>query len=870
MQAPDGLPVETAVRFMAQHTFRTCLRRQWVHEDPQAPDAVAIRLGKRDYVLHPVDERLNAFQLALNELNCEIAVTFSADVAKVVAASLTPDAHVFSLTDSNHIQVVETMADLAHARIAQHACFIRDEHRIVIWADQVEELEETVQDFESKLVSYVMQRTLRPGFHSRSTTYSTLTSSPSTPKLPPSPSFTSLIQQEFIDEKAQDKELENAEAGALPAPARRRLPLNQSIYAGLSTSVVFVLLATTARPLLKECLLDGNWMRMTILAALPALACIYMFLSETAVGIVAQIFFPIGVTSSNTLFYSAIPSPRNITGVLPHMTVLMPVYKEDLVEVLAPTIESISRAIRTYELQGGTASIIISEDGLQLVDADEQEKRKDYYDRMNVAWVARPPSGRAGRFKKSSNLNVTHALSLRIEELMDERRPTGPQEVAAWTQVDEDRLYESTLQAALDEKNGEVWASGNVRHGEYILLIDSDTRVPPDCFLDAVCEMEAEPFLGLLQHQSGAFLAGAGYFETFMSFLTVIVNHMISFNVANGGSAPVMGHNCFIRWSAAQHQALNNPDNKVWDEGHVSEDYVLYMNLNASFLLSILPVTGSSPLTSLFASTRAGYITRWATYAHGEFREGVSLTCDEELNRWQKYAFGASEIMFNPIKSWLTKGPISMLFLRYLFGPTPLPTKLANCSYMSSYWAMAVGPPMILAFYFLQGNYAEVLSSAFVPAFQIIIAALFVYNACGTLAIIISRYRSQSATLFTASKEAILAIPCGLVFWAGLQFHVLTALLAHVTSYNITWSATKKEVETPTIQEEFPVVLKRHWLTFLLSIVIIAGVAVSATSIVPIQWRIEAPTIQFPILWVACAHLLYPILLNPAVMLWRF
>ncbi|GAA5824490.1 hypothetical protein JCM11251_000445 [Rhodosporidiobolus azoricus] len=846
MQGSEGLPVDTAVRFMAQHTFRTCLRRQWVHEDPQVPDAVAIRLGKRDYALHPIDERLATFQAALAELNCEIAVTFSAAVAKVVAASIAPGAHVFSLTDSNHVQVVETMADLAHARIAQHACFIRDEHRIVIWADQVEELEETVADFEQKLVAYVMQRTLRPGFHSRSTTYSTLTSSPSTPKLPPSPSFTSLIQQEYIDKKGQQKDLENLEAGTPSPPPARRLPLNHSIYAGLSTSVVFVLLATTARPLLKECLLDGNWMRMTILAALPFLACIYMFLAETSVGIVAQIFFPIGVTLANTLFFSGIPPPRNIIGPLLHVTILMPVYKEDLVEVLAPTIESISRTIRTYELQGGTASIIISGDGLQLVNEAEAEKRKDYYDRMYVAWVARPKDNRAGRFKKSSNLNVTHALSLRIEELMDERRLTGPTKVANWTQLDEDRLYEVVLQEALAEKNSEVWASGNIRHGKYILLIDSDTRVPPDCFLDAVCEMEAEPSLGLLQHQSGAFLAGAGYFENFMSFLTVIVNHMISFNVANGASAPVMGHNLFMRWSAAQHQALNNPENKVWDEGRVSEDYVMYMNL-----------------------TRAGYITRWATYARGEFCKGVSLTCDEELNRWQKYAFGASEIMFNPIKQWLTKGPISMIFLRYLFGPTPLPTKLANCSYMSSYWAMAVGPPMILAFYFLQGNYAEVLSSAFVPAFQIIIAALFVYNACGTLAIIILRYRSQSATLVDAAKEAVLAIPCGLVFWAGLQFHVLTALLAHVTSYNITWSATKKEVETPTIQEEFPVVLKRHWLTFLLSITIIVGVAVSSTSIVPIQWRVEAPTVLFPILWVACTHFLYPILLNPAVMLWR-
>lgn len=35
-----------------------------------------------------------------------------------------------------------------------------------------------------------------------------------------------------------------------------------------------------------------------------------------------------------------------------------------------------------------------------------------------------------------------------------------------------------------------------------------------------------------------------------------------------------------------------------------------------------------------------GYIIRWASYSQGGFKEGVSLTVDDELNRWQKYAYG--------------------------------------------------------------------------------------------------------------------------------------------------------------------------------------------------------------------------------------
>lgn len=71
-------------------------------------------------------------------------------------------------------------------------------------------------------------------------------------------------------------------------------------------------------------------------------------------------------------------------------------------------------------------------------------------------------------------------------------------------------------------------------------MIDSDTRVPVDCLLDGACEMAASPEVGILQHCSGTFLAGAGYFESFISFFTTTVNHGISWAAANGSTAPFM------------------------------------------------------------------------------------------------------------------------------------------------------------------------------------------------------------------------------------------------------------------------------------------------------------------------------------------
>jgi hypothetical protein len=183
----------------------------------------------------------------------------------------------------------------------------------------------------------------------------------------------------------------------------------------------------------------------------------------------------------------------------------MPVYKEGLEGVIIPTVESLKKAITTYERQGGSVNIFLFDDGMQIWDEQEQEIRKAYYDRNNIGWTARPKHGadgfvRKGRFKKvcfepsrradvkASNMNFGNRLSLRVEELMDEIRPEPPtdtDEPWIWSSEDEQEIYEEALAKAIEETNGIAWAAGNIRIGEVILIIDSDTRVPEDCFLDA-------------------------------------------------------------------------------------------------------------------------------------------------------------------------------------------------------------------------------------------------------------------------------------------------------------------------------------------------------------------------------------------------
>ena len=50
----------------------------------------------------------------------------------------------------------------------------------------------------------------------------------------------------------------------------------------------------------------------------------------------------------------------------------------------------------TYERQGGTASILVCEDGMQIWDEETANIRKAYYDSRAIGWVARPKHGHKG------------------------------------------------------------------------------------------------------------------------------------------------------------------------------------------------------------------------------------------------------------------------------------------------------------------------------------------------------------------------------------------------------------------------------------------------------------------------------------------
>jgi cellulose synthase/poly-beta-1,6-N-acetylglucosamine synthase-like glycosyltransferase len=509
--------------------------------------------------------------------------------------------------------------------------------------------------------------------------------------------------------------------------------------------------------LLKQWLLDGSYFHFVLAATTPALWCISLFFSLQIMQNLTMIIGPVAHYHSNSKYYSAIRPRSNPTvdRALPHITIQMPVYKEGLDAVLAPSIESIKKAMKTYARQGGTSTIFVNDDGLQLLPPAERSARITYYTNHGIGWVARPPHSnepdgfkRAGRFKKASNMNYALQLSLNLEKHLDTlinqeksgARPApyyqsgasrsrkfsvgtndGAEPETESNESNEMTSEDRALSMAVEEAHEAAgrregfkpWAANGraMRIGEIILLVDSDTVVPEDCLRDAAREMAESPEVAIIQHESGQLLwcwiliwfrlrnsdspdvmqVAHHYFENGLAYFTRRINKCISMACANGEVAPFVGHNAyvyswfhlsplrqltaygspsFLRWSAIQDSVFMDPvdrKEKVWSEHNVSEDFDMAMRLQ-----------------------ERGYIIRWSTYSKGGFKEGVSLTIDDELNRWRKYSYGCSELLFNPFSKWLTKGPINGAIHRFVWCSAPLHYKLAILAYMFSYCALSL------------------------------------------------------------------------------------------------------------------------------------------------------------------------------------
>ncbi|KAH9845813.1 Glycosyltransferase 2-like [Teratosphaeria destructans] len=812
---PTSLLQEIRHEVMANHLFQQQCSLLWISDSSNRTEGVLVRKSKASFLACPPGLVESVFARNVMTLNLPCAMTVNSRVVKTYLA-WHPDITDVPLKNGLRVQILPTMADLHLARKAQNAAFIFSEGLLVIWDDEATNLIPRGQAIESDLMDLV---------------WST------------GETFEVKAELDKYDEKKPPRataEEVDEESGEF-LPEKRPTHLLNTILVSITLCIITAMLGAGWRELAIEVSGDGNYTRIAFVALAPVQIFITLFFAQVVVGCLSQMFGPIEQMKMNSRFYSALLPPR-LTGTLPHVTIQMPVYKEGLAGVIAPTIRSVKQAISTYELQGGSANIFVNDDGMQIIDEEQRRARIDFYADNSIGWTARPKHGsegfqRRGKFKKASNMNFGLMVSNNVEEKLAQVVRHD-----RWTQSDEATEYERCLSEVLGEHDC-AWADGNVRIGDYILIIDSDTRVPADCLLDACSETEQSPEVGIMQFSSGVMQVG-------ITFFTNLIYTAIRYTVSNGDVAPFVGHNAILRWSAIQQIGYFDEDGyeKFWSESHVSEDFEMSLKLQCQ-----------------------GYIIRLAAWAGEGFKEGVSLTVYDELARWEKYAYGCNELLFYPLRKWLWKGPFTPLFRTFLLSNIRFTSKITIISYIGTYYAIGAAWILTLANYFAIGWFNGYLDRYYIDSWKVWFSIVIVFNGLGNVALAIMRYRIGSHTFFGSLLENLKWTLMLAVFLGGLSLHVSQALLAHMFEVNMTWGATSKEAEQTNFFIEVPRVLKKFKFSIGFSLFVVVVMVILATAqFVPWEWRITDFIAILPMSTICVSHFLLPIVLNPGMMQFTF
>lgn len=876
---------------MATFLFNRCRRAQWLggqdrRRNSEQQLGVVLRKTDGTSIFRP-ETLSSTVRDAVDRLAAPVAITMSSDITEALLQILTPFQTDIQLSSALTLPVVQSVVDIALPTSGvtsnTFACVCRRESMLLLWSSSVQTIMDHAADVEMKLLSMLWGEQVPKRKTSIIPRFSQLTSGnffsrkswsngSTAPRMPAKPARAYVLddttkekmavgvydEKVAIIEAAINKETEgdkvfDPEKDGL-APPKRPFLLNHAISVAVAMTLVVIVEMACVAKLLQETRLDGKYIRWALLATVPIFAAFSMFFMIVLSGSVFQLFGPMGSLNKNSTYYSAIPPKpgRYVDTRLPHITIQMPVYKEGLQGVIIPTITSVMKAVEVYRAAGGTASIFVNDDGMQLVTPELAKARQAFYDVNGIGWVARPrhceEEGefyflRKGQFKKASNMNYCMDFSIRVEdkmiELIDAACHSHNCQRHELPQGLEETLYKEAFTLEIERDNGNTWAGGDIRIGDVILIIDSDTRVPQDSLLYGALEMHESPEVALIQHASGILQVAHNVFENGITYFTNLIYTSIQFAVGSGDCAPFVGHNTFIRWKAIQSVAFEEDGvTKFWSDSHVSEDFDLSLRLQM-----------------------AGFVVRLATYHKGGFKEGVSLTVYDELARWEKYAYGCNELVFHPLIRWPRHGPLTPLFRRFLWSNIKITSKMTILAYIGTYYAIASALPLSLANYFLLGWFPDSIDQYYNTSWKIFVGMAVVFNVLSPIAYAMLRHRLGHAPFFKSILESLKWAPMFLLFFGGISFHLFKALLCHFFSIKMEWTTTAKELEASGFRVGLDRVVRdfKGMYMFLLPL---TGAVIYLALGAPRGWMISDFTLIVPLANQVACHTLLPFALG--------
>lgn len=137
------------------------------------------------------------------------------------------------------------------------------------------------------------------------------------------------------------------------------------------------------------------------------------------------------------------------------------------------------------------------------------------------------------------------------------------------------------------------------------------------------------------------------------------------------------------------------------------------------------------------------------------------------------------------------------------------------------------------------------------------------------LALAILRYRVGEKSLLRSLFENFKWMPFFTIFFGGLSFHVLCAILSHMFGIDMNWGATSKEKDDSNFFAEMPKIFSRFKWMYMVMVPLIAAMIYLAC-FAPRGWEITGFTAIIPMATIVGGHCLFPFALNPSLMVFNY
>jgi hypothetical protein len=504
---------------------------------------------------------------------------------------------------------------------------------------------------------------------------------------------------------------------------------------------------------------------------------------------------------------------------LQQLTIQIHIYDDDFKKVIRPTLMDCVAARNDYIRRGGKCNIIANDDGLFKILEDRlnnMEKQHEvvnrilYYKKYNIGFTSRKYPNRPGKFKKASNMNYGQSIHDKqtrqlyrypltpvkrlltptqncISQDFDQKKeaividfdekikiPRSPRaDRSPLLSVSTPRYKPYIFNDIIVDAKNRYMYYGDIFIGNYILLVDSDTTIPSTIMPSIIKLFEKEPELGYVQHFTMPLKSSyQNYFSKMISFFTVNLYHVI-FRICtrNGDISPLIGHNITLKRTALEKISKMN-NGKFWRDDRVSEDFDLCLRMY-----------------------QMGYKGRFVYDKDRSFGEGVSLSYKDEMIKYSKFAHGASEILFNPVKDWCNNGIITQSFKEFMkTSSVPLSSKVGILGYLMTYFSISSSilvTPIIA------------VMSCFVEHWELIMfdplyAYLFLFSIYGVLNPLVNyKLKCQFERLDQHPPSILREFLCGLffcLFYCSVSFPLFAGIVSHLFSINISWGSTVKSL----------------------------------------------------------------------------